>query len=255
MVQHVGVDAQQVQIPAHQQRTLVGHHPLFVMRDGSLDESGQGVPAGKSVESLAQAVGVGSGEVAGSPSAEDGHRPLLLPLEIFGTAAIPGHQRQRLSRDAACLLLETACHSVEFPAESSNPPLVGQDDRLAAHLEQERFVEKMPGHLLERSCYTPVLPLLHQVIGIILEPLQQRGALRVFEGIKHLVDHLREDGRVIEFHAIGGVLADFPGERPHHGLEELVDGADREAGVVVQEESQPFCGQRGLRIIAARELV
>ena len=113
----------------------------------------------------------------------------------------------------------------------------------------------MARHLLERGGHAPALPLLHQVEGIVFEPAQQQGVLRIGNRIEHPVDDLREHGVVVELHAIGGVLPDLAGEGPHHRLEELVDGAHREAAVVVQHPPQGVGRLRRPRIVAARELV
>ena len=113
----------------------------------------------------------------------------------------------------------------------------------------------MAGHLAQRSADAPAFTLFHQVERIAPQPVEQDGALGLIHRSEHHVDYLREDGIVVEFHAVGGVLADLAGEGPHHRLEEFVDGTYGEAGIVVQHAPQPVGRQGRPRILAVSELV
>ena len=78
---------------------------------------------------------------------------------------------------------------------------------------------------------------------------------RVFDGSDEQVHHLGEHGVGVQFHPVGGILADLPGKTAHDGLEELVDGTDGEAGIVVQHPLEPVGRQGRPPVVAARKLV
>ena len=252
---NVGVDAQQMEVVADDAGAVPDHVPDLIMGDGGFDQVGEGVAVGEARERLPERFGFGGFEIIGHPLGKNAHRAPALALEIVGRPSVLIHQRQGSGRYAAAFLFVRLDHRTELLAERPDTFLVGENVRDVAHLEQERLVEEVARHLLERGGHTPALPLLHQVEGILLEPAEQLGVLRFGDRVEHTVDDLREHGVVVELHAIGGVLPDFAGESPHHRLEELVDGAHREAAVVVQHPAQRVGRLRRPRIVALRELV
>ena len=239
MVQHVGIDAQQVQVLADGQGAVVVMPAALIMCDGGFYPLGQTCRVGEIVEGNAQPPGVGRCELAVRPFAEDRHRSVFLPFEILGALPVFLHQRQCTRSDAAGFLLEAANQSAQLATEGLHAGLVVDDAGHGAHLEQKRLVEEVPGHIAQRALDIPVHALFHAVKRVVAQPIEQRGVGRVVHGLQHEVHHLHEHSLVVELHPVGGVLSDFAGKSAHHRLEKLVDGAHREAGIVVQHPPEP----------------
>ena len=167
-------------------------------------------------------------------------------------------QAEPFLSDRYSLLFEGGNQTVQLSQEGFQCGLVTQHvgavSRLT-HLQQERFVQELLGHRFERPDDVPAVALLNLVERIVFQPVKEGFMGGVLNGVKELVHHLVEHGFGIEFHPVGGVLADFARKTAHDCLEELVDGADRETSVIVQDPAEPLRRQRGPPVIAARKLV
>ena len=255
MPMDIRIDAQQMQVVPNDPGAAPDDMLVLIMGNGVIDQVSKGVPVGKGIKTLPERLRLGRFENAGCPFAKEPHRTPALALEIFRCPAVSSHQRKRFRSDATGFSFKSVNQHIEFLAESTDTLFVGQDVGDMAHLEQERFIQEMAGHILQGGGHTPVLPLFHKIEGIVLEPAEQHCIGRIGNRVKHPVDHLGEYRLVVEFHAIGGILPDFAGERPHHCLEELVDSANREATIIVQHPAQSIRRLLRVRTVASRQLV
>ena len=106
------------------------------------------------------------------------------------------------------------------------------------------------GHLLEGRFQVEPVALLQPGLHVVREPVQE-AAVSLGEPVQDAVHALLHERGLVQFHLVGGELADLAGEGPEGLLEELVDGGHGEGGIVVQDAAQlprgPFPERTGIR--------
>ena len=90
-----------------------------------------------------------------------------------------------------------------------------------------------PGYLIETALQPVLAALLDIPDHLVGDPFQLCG-IPGAEGIQHPVNALPDQGVPVQFHLVGGKLANLPGEGLERLLEETVYGAHGEGGIVVK---------------------
>ena len=254
----VGIDAKQRDVFLDQADASVFGQGLAAKLEGLCD-AGLEFRALEAAVALVQAL-LGFGQrvpaAPAGPFLEDHEGAAALAFEIFRCAAARFHGRQRPLAQGRHFALEFAAHGLQNGAEAFDGVLVAQDvSRHAPEFQPEIFLEEELGHRLERLAHVPAASRFNQFERVVLQPGEQRRVGRVVQAVDQQVDDLLQHRACVELHPVGSVLPDFAGEGAHDALEEAVDGADGEAGVVVEDEAQALAGFFRPGVVAARECV
>ena len=97
------------------------------------------------------------------------------------------------------------------------------------------------GHLLKGRLQIESFTLLKACLHVVREPVQKVSVI-LRKGVEDPVHALLHERSLVQFHLVGGKLADLTGEGPEGLLEKLVNGGDGEGGIVVQDAAQLPCG-------------
>ncbi len=163
-------------------------------------------------------------------------------LEVRGAEAGALEQRGALLAEAPRLGLRGADDGVQLLFVGLQGLLVR--DRLAGLLAKGpvTLLEKLPAEREDVLPQAPAASLLDLVRGETQQPAQQVLALGLLQVGQQAIDRLGQDPFLVHLDAIAARQADLAGEGAGGLLEEAVDRADIEGGVVVQDRDQDLPG-------------